>query len=137
MLATNINQQTTVRLQQLSKNKPPFDCNNNQNSHTLFRLKLNFKQYRPGMQQYKSKSNFINPALTTINSAIINPPLLLQIFYLSISGICVLTVICAICDIRSRSGFGTNTPKSPALVHKQALIKNYCLYDQTTQNYST
>lgn len=27
--------------------------------------------------------------------------------------------------------------KSPALVHKQALIKNYCLYDQTTQNYST
>lgn len=74
VLATNINQQTTVRLQQLSKNKPPFDCNNNQNSHTLFRLKLNFKQYRPGMQQYKSKSNFINPALTTINSAIINPP---------------------------------------------------------------
>lgn len=74
VLATNINQQTTVRLQQLSKNKPPFDCNNNQNSHTLFSLKLNFKQYRPGMQQYKSKSNFINPALTTINSAIINPP---------------------------------------------------------------
>ena len=28
-----------------------------------------------------------------------------------ISGICVLTVICAICDIRSRSGFGTNTPQ--------------------------
>lgn len=74
VLATNINQQTTVRLQQLSKNKPPFDCNNNQNSHTLFRLKLNFKQYRPGMQQYKSKSNFINPAFTTNNSALINPP---------------------------------------------------------------
>lgn len=75
VLATNINhQKSTIRLQQLSKNKPPFDCNNNQNSHTLFRLKLNFKQYRPGMQQYKSKSNFINPALTTINSAIINPP---------------------------------------------------------------
>lgn len=73
VLATNINHQSTIRLQQ-PRNKTPFVCNNNQNSHTLFRLKLNFKQYRPGMQQYKSKSNFINPALTTINSAIINPP---------------------------------------------------------------
>ncbi len=27
------------------------------------------------------------------------------------SGICVLTVVCAICDIRSKSGFGTNTPQ--------------------------
>ena len=27
--------------------------------------------------------------------------------------------------------------KSSALVHKQALIKNYCFYDQTTQNYPT
>lgn len=27
--------------------------------------------------------------------------------------------------------------KSPALAHKQALIKNYCFYDQTTQNYPT
>lgn len=46
VLATNINQQTTVRLQQLSKNKPPFDCNNNQNSHTLFRMKQNTKKHR-------------------------------------------------------------------------------------------
>lgn len=49
-------------------------CNNKQNSHTLFRLKLNFKQYHPCMQQNKSKSNFICPALTTKNSALINPP---------------------------------------------------------------
>ena len=67
-------QKPLLCLQQLSKNKPPFDCNNNQNSHTLFSLKLNFKQYRPGMQQYKSKSNFISPAFTTNNSVLINPP---------------------------------------------------------------
>lgn len=48
-------------------------CNKKQNSNTLFRMKLNFKQYRPGMQQNKSKSNFISPALTTKNSALINP----------------------------------------------------------------
>ena len=53
------------------------------------------------------------------------------------SGICVLTIVCAICDIRSRSGFGTNTPQIAGARHKQALIKNYCFYDQTTQNYST
>lgn len=61
-------------LQQISINKPPFACNNKKKSHTLFRLKLNFKQYRPGMQQNKSKSNFISPAFTTNNSALINPP---------------------------------------------------------------
>lgn len=67
-------QKPLLCLQQISINKPPFACNNNQNSHTLFRLKLNFKQYRPGMQQYKSKSNFISPAFTTNNSVLINPP---------------------------------------------------------------
>lgn len=39
--------------------------------------------------------------------------------------------------IRARSGFGKTHRKSLALTHKQALIKNYCFYDQTTQNYST
>ena len=51
--------------------------------------------------------------------------------------LCINGCLCDMRHIRSKSGFGTNTPKSPALVHKQALIKNYCLYDQTTQNYST
>lgn len=32
---------------------------------------------------------------------------------------------------------GQTHRKSPTLVHKQALIKYYCFYDQTTQNYST
>lgn len=54
------------------------------------------------------------------------------------SGICVLTVVCAICatSVQSRVSEQTHR-KSPALVHKQALIKNYCFNDQTTQNYST
>ena len=51
--------------------------------------------------------------------------------------LCINGCLCDMHHIRSKSGFGTNTPKSPALVHKQALIKNYCFYDQTTQNYST
>ena len=39
--------------------------------------------------------------------------------------------------IRSKSGSGTNTPQIADAPHKQALIKNYCFYDQTTQNYSS
>lgn len=54
------------------------------------------------------------------------------------SGICVLTVVCAICatSVQSRVSEQTHR-KSPAFAHKQALIENYCFYDQTTQNYST
>jgi hypothetical protein len=61
----------------------------------------------------------------------------LQIDYLPISGIGVLTVVCAICDIRSKSGFGTNTPQIAGARPQTSTIKNYCFYDQTTQNYST
>lgn len=54
------------------------------------------------------------------------------------SGICVLTVVCAICSTSVQSRVSEQTHrKSPALAHKQTLIKNYCFYDQTTQNYST
>ena len=54
------------------------------------------------------------------------------------SGICVLTVVCAICATPVQSRVSEQTRrKSPALAHKQALIKNYCFYDQTSQNYST
>lgn len=53
------------------------------------------------------------------------------------SGICVLTIVYAICatSVQGRVSEQTHR-KSPALAHKQALIKNYCFYDQTTQNYS-
>ena len=39
--------------------------------------------------------------------------------------------------VRSGLIFGTIYNNASALAHKQALIKNYCFYDQTTQNYST
>lgn len=53
-------------------------------------------------------------------------------------GICVLTVVCAICATSVQSRILEQTHrKSPALAHKQALIKYYCFYDKTTQNYST
>lgn len=101
-------------------------------------MKLNFKQYRPGMQQNKSKSNFISPVFTTNNSVLINPPQSLQIVYLPFFGTCVLTIVYAICatSVQSRVSEQTHS-KSPALAHKEALIENYCFYDQTTQNYST
>ena len=54
------------------------------------------------------------------------------------SGICVLTVVCAICATPVQGRVSEQTlRKSPTLAHKQALIENYCFYDQTTQNYST
>lgn len=51
--------------------------------------------------------------------------------------LCINGCLCDMRHIRSKSGFGTNTPKSPTLAHKQALIENYYFYDQTTHNYST
>lgn len=46
------------------------------------------------------------------------------------SGICVLTVVCAICatSVQGRVSEKTHS-KSPTLAHKQALIENYCFYD--------
>ena len=98
-------------------------------------MKLTIKQYSP--QAAIKQVNLYDPCIYDKQLGFNKPAVVIADSLFVESGICVLTVVCAICDIRSRSGFGTNTPKSPALVHKQALIKNYCLYDQTTQNYST
>lgn len=75
---------------------------------------------------YDKKLGFNKPAVDIADSLFVD------------SGICVLTVVCAICatSVQSRVSEQTHR-KSPALVHKQALIKNYCFYDQTTQNYPT
>lgn len=62
----------------------------------------------------------------------------MQIVYLQFYGISVLTIVCAICATSVQSWVSEQIHrKSPALAHKQALIKYYCFYDQTTQNFST
>ena len=48
---------------------------------------------------YDKQLGFNKPAVVIADSLFVD------------SGICVLTVVCAICDIRARSGFGTNTPQ--------------------------
>lgn len=75
---------------------------------------------------YDKQLGFNKPAVVIADSLFVD------------SGICVLTVVCAICatSVQSRVSEQTHR-KSPALAQKQALIKNYCFYDQTTQNYST
>lgn len=80
--------------------------------------------YKPCI--YDKKLGFNKPAVVIADSLFVE------------FGICVLTVVCAICATSVQSWVSGQTHrKSPTLAHKQALIKNYCFYDQTTQNYST
>lgn len=50
--------------------------------------------------------------------------------------LCLTVFVRYATSVQSRVSEQTHR-KSPALAHKQALIENYCFYDQTTQNYST
>lgn len=129
-------QKPLLCLQQISINKPPFACNNNQNSHTLFRMKLTIKQYSP--QAAIKQVNLYDPCIYDKQLGFNNLAVVIADGLFVDSGICVLTVVCAICatSVQSRVSEQTHC-KSPALAQKQALIKNYCFYDQTTHNYST
>ena len=97
----------------------------NTNKHrTHAAIQKQVKLHKPCI--YDNKLGYNKPAVVIADSLFVE------------SGICVLTVVCAICatSVQSRVSEQTHR-KSPALAHKQALIKNYCFYDQTTQNYST
>lgn len=50
--------------------------------------------------------------------------------------LCLTVFVRYATSVQSRVSEQTHR-KSPVLAHKQALIKYYCFYDQTTQNYST
>ena len=115
---------------------PCCSCNKNQNSHTLFRMKLTIKQYSP--QAAIKQVNLYDPCIYDKQLGFNNLAVVIADGLFVDSGICVLTVVCAICatSVQSRVSEQTHC-KSPALAQKQALIKNYCFYDQTTHNYST
>lgn len=115
---------------------PCCSCNKNQNSHTLFRMKLTIKQYSP--QAAIKQVNLYDPCIYDKQLGFNNLAVVIADSLFVDSGICVLTVVCAICatSVQSRVSEQTHR-KSPALAHKQALIENYCFYDQTTHNYST
>ena len=89
--------------------KPCFTCNIIPNKRALFPF---FKTSNNSAPQtiikqasfykaciYDKQLGFNKPAAVIADSLFVD------------SGICVLTVVCAICDIRSKSGFGTNTPQ--------------------------
>ncbi|MDY5630264.1 MAG: hypothetical protein SPF28_03450 [Eubacteriales bacterium] len=99
-------------------------------------MKLTIKQYSP--QAAIKQDNLYDPCIYDKQLGFNNLAVVIADGLFVDSGICVLTVVCAICatSVQSRVSEQTHR-KSPALAHKQALIKNYCFYDQTTQNYST
>ena len=115
---------------------PCCSCNKNHDSHTLFRMKLTIKQYSP--QAAIKQVNLYDPCIYDKQLGFNNLAVVIADGLFVDSGICVLTVVCAICatSVQSRVSEQTHC-KSPALAQKQALIKNYCFYDQTTHNYST
>ena len=99
-------------------------------------MKLTIKQYSP--QAAIKQVNLYDPCIYDKQLGFNKPAVVIADSLFVDSGICVLTVVCAICatSVQSRVSEQTHR-KSPALAQKQALIKNYCFYDQTTHNYST
>lgn len=123
VLATNINQQNTVRLQQTQIKK-----------HNLFSKKYQttlppqaaIKQarfYKPCI--YDKKLGFNKPAVVIADS-----------LFADFRYLCLTVFVRYATSVQSRVSEQTHR-KSPVLAHKQALIKYYCFYDQTTQNYPT
>ncbi len=99
-------------------------------------MKLTIKQYSP--QAAIKQVNLYDPCIYDKQLGFNNLAVVIRDSLFVESGICVLTVVCAICATSVQSWVSEQTHrKSPAPAHKQALIKNYCFYDQTTQNYST
>lgn len=72
-------------------------------------MKLTIKQYSP--QAAIKQVNLYDPCIYDKQLGFNKPAAVIADSLFVDSGICVLTVVCAICDIRSKSGFGTNTPQ--------------------------
>ena len=88
-------------------------------------MKLTIKQYSP--QAAIKQVNLYDPCIYDKQLGFNNLAVVIADGLFVDSGICVLTVVCAICatSVQSRVSEQTHR-KSPALAHKQALIKNYC-----------
>ena len=116
--------------------KTCFTCNIIPNKRALFPF---FKTSNNSVPASNNKtSRFYNPCIYDKQLGFNKPAVVIRDSLFVESGICVLTIVCAICATYVQSRVSEQTHrKSPALAHKQALIKNYCFYDQTTQNYST
>lgn len=72
-------------------------------------MKLTIKQYSP--QAAIKQVNLYDPCFCDKQLGFNKPAVVIADSLFVDFGICVLTVVCAICDIRSKSGFGTNTPQ--------------------------
>lgn len=72
-------------------------------------MKLTIKKYIP--QAAIKQVNLYEPCIYDKQLGFIKTVVVIGDSLFADSGICVLTVVCAICDIRSKSGFGTNKPQ--------------------------
>ena len=116
--------------------KSCFTCNIIPNKRALFPFIKTSNNAAP--QATIKQARFYKPCICDKQLGFNKPAVVIGDSLFVDSGICVLTVVCAICatSVQGRVSEQTHR-KSPALAHKQALIKYYCFYDQTTQNYST
>ena len=116
--------------------KTCFTCNIIPNKRALFSFIKTSNNSAP--QTTIKQARFYNPCIYDKQLGFNNLAVVIADSLFVDSGICVLTVVCAICATSVQSWVSEQTHrKSPAPAHKQSLIKNYCFYDQTTQNYST
>ena len=117
------------------RDKSCFTCNIIPNKRALFPFIKTSNNAAP--QATIKQARFYKPCAYDKKLGFNKPAVVIRDSLFADFGICVLTVFCAICDIHSSRVSEQTHRKSPTLDHKQALIKNYCFYDQTTQNYST
>lgn len=89
-------------------------------------MKLTIKQYSP--QAAIKQVNLYDPCIYDKQLGFNKPAVVIADSLFVDFGICVLTVVCAICatSVQGRVSEQTHR-KSPTLAHKQALIKNYSI----------
>lgn len=114
------------------RNKSCFTCNIIPNKRALFPF---FKTSNNSAPASNNKTSpFYKPYIYDKRLGFNKPAVVIRDSLFVDSGICILTVFCAICTTSVQSRVSEQTQrKSPALAHKQALIKYYCFYDQTTK----
>lgn len=116
--------------------KSCFTCNIIPNKRALFPFSKHQTTLPP--QATIKQARFYKPCIYDKQLGFNKPAVIADSLFAAFRHLCFNDCLCDMraTSVQSRVSEQTHR-KSPTLVHKQALIENYCFYDQTTQNYST
>lgn len=117
------------------RDKSCFTCNIIPNKHALFPFIKTSNNSAP--QTTIKQARFYKPCIYDKQLGFNKPAVVIaDSLFADFRYLCLTVFVRYATSVQSRVSEQTHR-KSPVLAHKQALIKYYCFYDQTTQNYST